>query len=509
MTSHDRFLEFAAVAIDFPLARNEREALERHLETCSACRAEAAALRADAQAIAALARPGLDPGRADQILGGALVRRARRPTLRFVALVALLALLALGGLAVGAELLRQSMPPSLVVVPPSPSPSPVPSSPAITGWQVASIGEAGSLPEGFTAVTSSGSTYVTVGGKGCVTSSDGLSGCWAYVYRSTDGRKWTKADTAQSSLAVGTAITLSGPTPGMVDVAGGQQGFVAIGYTGDDVVKATVWRSSDGLIWERLPGAPFAGAELRAVVNMSGRWVVAGTITVGPAPRGAVWWSDDGKVWSRAPDSVVFDVGGYIDTGETPGAGGIRALATDGARIVGVGSVCDPQGASCAGAIWTSDDGNRWDRQDGGDLPGDGALVFGGYVAHGNAGFLVVGSSCPVTGCVGIGLRSPDGRSWAEVSQVGLGEIRALAAVPGGFVVATSTQTTPPGLALLASTDGRTWTPLDGVPTVEGGVLGDVDMMPTLDGRIVAVARFGVHDGPSTVIVLEVGPPAQ
>lgn len=509
MTSHDRFLEFAAVAIDFPLAQTERDALDRHLETCSACRAEAAALRADAQTMAALPRPGLDPVHADRILGGALVRHVRRPTLRLVALAALLALLALGALAVGAELLRQSMPPSLVVVPPSPSPSPVPSSAAITGWQVASIGEAGSLAEGFTAVTSSGSTYVTVGGKSCVASSDGVSGCWAEVYRSIDGRNWAKADTAQPSLEVGTATTLSGPTPGMVDVAGGQQGFVAIGYTGDDVVKATVWRSSDGLIWERLPGTPFAGAELRAVVNMSGRWVVAGTIAVGAAPRGAVWWSDDGKAWNRVPDSAVFDVGGYIVTGETPGAGGIRALATDGARIVGVGSVCDPEGAFCAGAIWTSSDGIRWERQDGGDLPGDGALVFGGYVAHGNAQFMEMGSSCLVTGCVGIGLRSPDGRSWAEVSQVGLGEIRALAGVTGGFVVATSTQTTPPGLALLASTDGRTWMPLDGIPTVEGGVLGDVDMMPTRDGRIVAVARFGVHDGPSTSIVLEVGPPAQ
>ena len=514
MISHDRFLEFAAVEIDFPLARDEHDALERHLASCAACRTEASALRADARAIAELPRPRLDAVRADQLLGNALVRRARRPNLRHVAVAALLALLTLGALAVGAELLRETIrPPLVVVTPPSIAPSTLPgpvsdSSSPVTSWQAASIGETGSLPEDFTAVASSGSTYVTVGGTSCTSSSDGLSGCWAEVYRSIEGRKWTKADTAQSSLAVGTAITLSGPRPGMIDVAGGGGGFVAIGFAGDDVVKATVWQSIDGLIWERLPDEPFTGADLRAVVNLSGRWVVAGTIVADAAPRGAMWWSDDGKAWNRVPDAAVFDVGGYIDTGESSGAGGVRALATDGTRIVGVGSACDPDGASCAATIWTSVDGIRWERQDGRDLPGAGALV-GGFVAHGNAGFVVMGSSCSVTGCVGTGLRSPDGRSWTEISQVGLGEIRAIAAVGDGFVVATPTQATPPGLALLASTDGRTWIPLDGIPTVEGGVLSAVDMVPALDGRVIAVVRFEVHDGPSTSTVLEVGPPGR
>jgi hypothetical protein len=504
MIGHDRFLEFAALDIDFPLSATERATLDGHLQTCAACRAEAAALRSDAQAIVDLPRARLDPARADEILGHALHRPARRPTLRLLAVAALFALLALGALAVGAELLRQMRPPELLVVPPPPSTPPSAAPIDVTTWQVADIGTPGSLPEMFTAIVSSGSTYVTVGGRSCTSSSDGLTACWADVYRSTDGRTWTMADSSQSALSVGTDLALGGPTPGMVDVAGSERGFVAIGYAGDDVLRAALWWSADGLSWERPSDPSFAGADLRSVVNLRGRWVVAGTIVDGAAPRGAAWWSDDGVTWLRAPDSAVFDVGGYIDTGESPGAGGIRAMATDGALVVGVGTVCDAEAASCPVAIWTSDDGIRWDRQDAADLPNDGALVFGGFVVHGQGGFLVAGTFCPATGCVGVGLWSPDGRAWTEVSLEGLGEIRGIAAAGTGFVIAAPTGRTPPGLALFGSSDGRSWTELDDIPAVNGGVLSDIDMTAAPDGSLVVLARFEVHDGESVSIVLEV-----
>lgn len=508
MTVHERFLESVSVELDFVLIPSERDAVERHLATCPSCQAEAAALRADARAIVDLPVARLDPVRAERILGITLVRTPRRPSLQLVLLGALLALLTLGALAIGSELLREAPRPPFVVVPPSVAPSIAPTSApsGVPGWLVADIGAPGALPGRFTTVASSGSTYVAVGGQTCVSSGDVVTGCSADVYRSTDGRSWTRVDTAQASLGLGTAITLSGPSRGMIDVAGGGQGFVAIGYAGSDVLRPTLWMSVDGLIWDRLAQAPFDGAELTAVVNAGGRWVVAGAIVDGVAPRGATWWSDDGTTWNRAPDSVVFDVGGFIDTGETPGVGGIRALATDGSRIVGVGTVCDAEGRSCPAAIWTSDDGIRWDRKEGLDLSGEVGLVFGGFAVHGDGGFLVMGSSCPATGCVGIGLLSTDGRTWTEVSQAGLGEILAVAPIPGGYVVATPTKTLPPGLALFGSTDGRSWRSIDGIPTVENGVLAGVDLTPTPDGYVMVVVRYEVHDGPELSVIFDVRP---
>src|SRR6185503_13436962 len=99
-------------------------------------------------------------------------------------------------------------------------------------------------------------------------------------------------------------------------------GFVAIGY--DAQFGAATWRSADGQAWSRsAPDATWDLARVRAVAATSTGWVVGGEVFLGSGPRAAIWTSPDGAAWTRAPDGPVFDIGGYLETGEEPGSGGI------------------------------------------------------------------------------------------------------------------------------------------------------------------------------------------
>jgi hypothetical protein len=130
IAAHSRFLELAAISIDFELSRAEHQELEAHVASCASCRRDLAELRGDARAIAAL------PPRPRRIGSGARPdRRGLRPDgFRLVLIAAMLALLAAGLVAVGSELLRRAQ----TVVPPD---APQVSGPVATGfqssWQVA------------------------------------------------------------------------------------------------------------------------------------------------------------------------------------------------------------------------------------------------------------------------------------------------------------------------------------------------------------------------------------
>jgi hypothetical protein len=125
MTTHARFEELAAAAIDFRLDPAEQTALGGHLETCSACRAAAWAYETDAFALRtiAFAEP---PARVRSAVMAAATERTRRavqPWKLLLAAAVLLGALVGAVLAVGAWNSR----PSLVVVVPVPSPSAEPS----------------------------------------------------------------------------------------------------------------------------------------------------------------------------------------------------------------------------------------------------------------------------------------------------------------------------------------------------------------------------------------------
>jgi len=516
MTTHDRFLELVSAEMDFELTPAELSALRGHLAGCAVCRGQAEALRSDARAIAALPAFRPTPEAAEVVLGRIIRSRPNRVALRLVAIAALLALAALAAAAVGAELLRQSRNDGLVVAPSPqrpdpdrPAASPTAALPRI-GWQVAGdVFEIGT-PEQFTTIASSVVGFVAVGGQDCTVDSGGaLEQCFAQVYHSPDGRSWTRAADTNTALELGTHHPLSGPGVGMVDVAGSDSGFVVIGYAGDADFGVAIWTSPDGRTWERQPPDPaFASAQVTAVARSGGRWIVAGSLYLEAAPRAAAWVSTDGRAWQRAPDGPVFEVGGYIDTGEHPDAGGMTALATDGATIVGSGQVCDTAGGSCVAAVWSSVDGLTWTRELLSAVTADGQILVGGRLVQGEAGYLLLGTACLETGCTGSGAWSADGQTWAVTDDWRFGQLLALAPSSGGFIAAVQRQTVPPGLILVGSTDGLTWTAIDGVPNVDGALVSNVDLAMQGDGSVLVVARYSLHDGPSTTRVFQVLPPS-
>ena len=181
---------------------------------------------------------------------------------------------------------------------------------------------------------------------------------------SSDGATWEAIPTTDAT-EVGGPVT-DGPVMGMNDIAGGVDGFVAIGYRGIDGVgvRAAVWHATDGTEWDRIDDVPaFENARPRTVLRTADGWVIGGAVFEPDGPRAALWYSTDGRAWERSSDGPGMDIGGYFDTLSEPLAGGIRDLAVRGDTVVAVGSSCDAQGTDCVPAVWTSIDGRSWDRE--------------------------------------------------------------------------------------------------------------------------------------------------
>lgn len=213
----------------------------------------------------------------------------------------------------------------------------------------------------------------------------------------------------------------------MLGVAPMPGGYVAVGIQEPPAI-AVAWRSTTGSTWSPIATFPaLAGSEANAAVAAHGRIVV-----VGGGPDGAAAWtsSDTGASWSTAPTtadlarphgtarmtSIVAWDGGFVsggyqdilatgrslaeiwtsadgldwhrvsDTGPAFSGAHIFGLATDGKRLVAVGTTGD-QFRGPAG-VWTSTDGQRW------TVVTSSAFTAGAMagVAAGGPGFVAVGS---------------------------------------------------------------------------------------------------------------------
>ena len=169
----------------------------------------------------------------------------------------------------------------------------------------------------------------------------------AGVWTSSDGLSWTRVRDRE----------LGGPGfQGMLAVAAGPAGFVAVGITIDDEVSldAAVWTSPDGERWQRgvagddvFGGPPYEegrgfALDEPSVVGEPSLQYMSGLVVGGPGfvavggdffySQAAVWTSPDGMEWSRVPaDAQVF--------GTLSGSRGPRMLgvAANGERLVAVG----------------------------------------------------------------------------------------------------------------------------------------------------------------------------
>jgi hypothetical protein len=170
---------------------------------------------------------------------------------------------------------------------------------------------------------------LAVGGPGFVA----VSAVPAAVWTSTDGVAWTQAP----------------PVPGFDDAM-----LASVASGGGTVVVAgqeRVWTSRDGVRWEEAD-VPDEGGTITDVVAGGPGFVAVGSILVGSMEsKGAIWTSTDGRTWERLPDSPELE------------RSDLRAVATDGERLVATGWTSDAQrGLFFVPSAWTSSDGTTWSR---------------------------------------------------------------------------------------------------------------------------------------------------
>jgi hypothetical protein len=501
VNAHDRALELAVARVDFSLTESEREVLHRHLDACAQCRGDAEGVAQDARRLTSRPVHRLAPERSAAMrLSLERPRRGMSPAMVFAA-AALLLVAGIATAAVGAEIVRRMEEPRLAVLPvpsvaivsPAPSAGPAESPVVPSAWTMT---DAGTLTPGLpfvpAAVASSDLGWIAIGGGSCVKTAvrDEISmyACASAVARSADGRTWTASGTLP--YATNYVGPSSGPEAGIVDVAAGPEGFVAVGYTRDGGAKPVMtipdgagWWSLDGVTWERILLG--AGARPSVVFRAPDRWLIGGVIYRDSGPIGAIWTSSDGRNWTLLEDAAPFDVGGYVDTGEDPASGGIRAFAWNGSTIVAGGQVCADTGRPCVAAAWTSADGATWERVS--QLP---AGYWISDIVSVNGIFVAVAERCVDSGCKAVVIRSDDGRTWTEVSM-DLPETARISSTGTTIVLVTGDYRT---LDVRASADGAAWTSLGSVSAPERVNWGAPILVARPDGVIDLLIRFDPLD---------------
>ncbi len=237
----------------------------------------------------------------------------------------------------------------------------------------------------------SSNAVATVGAKTVLVGQE-HNGASAWVF---DGTSWTQAP-EQDSLHVDYAAG------GMNAAVGFNGQFVAGGYADDplhDSHAAAVWRSSDGLTWQRDDDkGVFAGGRIWAMAAMGDTIVALGTVgDVIYGPAGAWrWTAADG--WKRA--QIL------------PDGGGAMAAVTVGPNgFIAVGKNAKDLGAE----VWTSTDGLVW--QAVADQP---AFHYNlqplrmQSIVSSTDGYLVGGWRSDVAKGSGVVWRSTDGLSWSD-----------------------------------------------------------------------------------------------
>jgi hypothetical protein len=183
-------------------------------------------------------------------------------------------------------------------------------------------------------------------------------------------------------------------------------------------------------------------------------------------------------------DGPIFDIGGYLDTGEEPGSGGPRRVVSSGAGTVAVGAVCNATGLDCRPAFWSNENGSTWDR-----VVVDAPNTTASDIAATEQGFVAVGSAGNPGGCgtklpcAAVAFTSTDGATWKRSGvkvPKGFGVPDAftdVVAVDGRFIAIAheldGLERAPSaepaiddnGTRLWSSADGLTWTAIAGIPT--------------------------------------------
>ena len=198
----------------------------------------------------------------------------------------------------------------------------------------------------------------------------------AAVWRSTDGLVWQRVQDDELRAS------------SVHDVASDGTGFVGIGtdIRSDLRSEGVVWRSEDGEEWRRVRSPALgAGGEdvaLEAVAYGGGRWWIAGhQLTGDPADVSsqtaalAMWSSADGETWQREPQGAIpYDLDMDVDDVAVLPAG----------EVVVIGTSTDVSLPHPAAASWTRAANGTWRQQGGGALQGNGSVTGNGVAALGD-----------------------------------------------------------------------------------------------------------------------------
>jgi hypothetical protein len=238
------------------------------------------------------------------------------------------------------------------------------------------------VAQGFSADGSGG--LVAIGNNVGSGSNDVAATAW----HSRDGRTWTPA------------TVNSGNGQEMIGGSASRAGVVVTAGYG------VAWSSTDGSNWTPhvLPGA--ANYLPRAVAAWDGGFVIIGLWTGGGDSRSAIWYSETGDAWILS--TTVLD--GFD----------VRAVASNGKRVVAVGSDTSDTAEGLA-ASWSTTDGNAWvkasARTDQADTAMDGvAVVNGSFIAAGAADKSLAGTSSVAPGGLALWL-SEDGTWWLPLAS--------------------------------------------------------------------------------------------
>jgi serine/threonine-protein kinase len=372
---------------------------------------------------------------------GVLARPARtgRRGALAAAVVALVAVAATIGLA-----LSRNPGPGTSTPPGSAGPStpPAPGSDALV-WQRVERGDTlvrGAGAEAVVDADRAGDTFVAVGHTTTAGDED------AAVWTSTDGRTWRRAGIRAFTdpgayerilaaagggdgpvVAVGwhgiggqgtdasfwAAPEPTGPwrrtqvdtSPGddvVYDVVALDDGFLAVGMVQEpgsfDEFDAAAWTSADGVAWDRVDEASFAGPGrqlMRSAVVDGGRILVVGAASPDGVDVDPAAWSFDGGRWERMDLSALAG----------PGMQQLYSVAVEGDVAVAVGSV----DAGTGGVVVAVDDGSGWRPADAPAPKGDEQL---NSVIAVDDGFVAGGWWRPDAGIDATVWISRDGTSW-------------------------------------------------------------------------------------------------
>jgi hypothetical protein len=265
------------------------------------------------------------------------------------------------------------------------------------------------------------------------------------IWRSTDGMSWASVDSptwddAWAGLMLGSTPEGWDPTQweiqsGLVDVASGPAGLVAIGNSfAQEGMVPVVLHSTDGIQWSAV-GLPADSTSpmLLSVSPYRDEFVAVGAVNVGPDETAAVaaaWFSADGTTWLSGsvedgplfPDGIGFEFGPLVS-----GADGV--VTCWGSRGITVGG---PRYS----IAWVSADGQSWQMEPDPDaspacgwMAGDGTrMVALAPVPHPSTGQAWPGVSEAYV--------SLDGLTWTQitVSQTITDQVEKWWVVPDGLV---------------------------------------------------------------------------